>query len=60
MSKTTRTIAGLVDGRAVELVSKSRQFVSGLAPLSPAGTTAMNTISRSAEALSRAFNMGMP
>lgn len=47
-------------GRALELVSKSRQFVSGLAPLSPAGTTAMNTISRSVEALSRAFHMGMP
>lgn len=59
---------GLKDGRAtsaeatrvVELASKNRSFLAGLGPLNPTGTTAVTTMSRSTEALSRAFKISVP
>jgi hypothetical protein len=59
---------GLKDGRAtsaqasrvLELAAKNRSFLAGLGPLNPAGTNAVTTITRSTEALSRAFAVAAP
>jgi hypothetical protein len=69
LKKAAETLEdGLKDGRAtsaqatrvLELATKNRSFLAGLGPLNPTGTAAVATMSRSTEALARAFKIGVP